>query len=74
MEISLDINTTLIYNICIISVLFMYYICIIIHKIERIHKTKDTKPYMSSDNKGLFFITWPRFKPQKRISQNTTYI
>ena len=52
MEISLDNKATLIYNRCINSVLFMYYICIIIHETERIHKTKGTKPYILSDNKG----------------------
>ena len=67
MEISLDSNATLIYNRCINSVLFMYYICIIIHEIERIHNSKGTKPYISSDNRGLFSADWTGFKPEQRI-------
>ena len=77
MEISLDINSTLIYNICINSVLIMYYIFIIIHIINR-NKTythsKGTKPHVSADNRGLFSADGTGFKPEQRISKNTTYI
>ena len=70
MEISLDNKETLIYNICINSVLFMYYICIIIHIINR-NKTythsKGTKPHILSDNWGLFTADGTGFKPEQRI-------
>ena len=77
MEISLDNKATLIYNRCINSVLFMYYIFIIIHIINR-NKTythsKGTKPYIWSDNRGLFSADGTAFKPEQRICQNITYI
>ena len=55
----------------------MYYIFIIIHIINR-NKTythsKGTKPHISSDNWGLFSADGTGFKPEQRISKNTTYI
>ena len=55
----------------------MYYICIIIHIINR-NKTythsKGTKPHISSDNWGLFSADGTGFKPEQRISKNITYI
>ena len=77
MEISLDNKATLIYNIYINSVLFMYYIFIIIHIMNQ-NKTythsKGTKPHLSSENWGLFSADGTGFKPEQRISKNTTYI
>ena len=77
MEISLDNKATLIYNRCINSVLFMYYIFIIIHIINR-NKTythiKGNKSYISSENWGLFPADGTGFKPEQLICHNTTYI
>ena len=55
----------------------MYYKCINTHIINR-NKTythsKGTKPHISSENWGLFSADGTGFKPEQRISRNTTYI